>query len=410
MSFKVMKKILVLLVIVFTAGCAVKRPETVPQTVDTALAVTPTSKPEEIQEIVKVTTSRLNMRAESNTKSLITGVLIKDEPLTVLSREGDWVKVQTDSGKQGWVAERYLTTVGKRSDIAKPVQRTPSSPVQVPEATPTPVIRKSSGSPASPNSLRVNLEGIWAAHAKAYRAGDLQAVKATTSSYSYAMMVNALSSAGRELTPDNMKSMAESLPDLSACRFVKILREGPTAGMVYIDKNGVDSTPNMPASVNFIFIKFVEEASGWKVDGIMNVGRPKYQKNGSATQFDLSDFPEDLAIDGKIHTAPEPISNPELYGVIDISSTGYRTEVTVNNSKQRIVEDVNSSGHIQGGLKKGKNRIEIVFTQIEGKDSTFEPSVRIRYLTAAKQEKEAFVFKPEKDIKGRHIFTFTIDD
>lgn len=138
------------------------------------------------------------------------------------------------------------------------------------------------------------------------------------------------------------------------------------------------------------------------------IGKPNYQRDGSQTRFDYSDIPEELAIDGKVLDAPQPMSKAEVKGVIDISSYGCKTEVTINGTKQKGVEDSNASGYIEGGLQKGENHIDIVITPMEGSGSDWEPSVKIRYFTAAGKGKEVFSFQPEKEFEGRHNFIFRI--
>jgi len=127
------------------------------QTPDSTPVVISTPEPEKLRETVKVKVGQLNLRAEGTTKSRIITVLKKGETLTVLTRENHWVKVQTDSGEQGWVVERYITAGEKTSSITGPAQQTPSSPVQVPESTPAAASKASLSPPASSNSLKINL-------------------------------------------------------------------------------------------------------------------------------------------------------------------------------------------------------------------------------------------------------------
>jgi hypothetical protein len=264
--------------------------------------------------------------------------------------------------------------------------------------------------PASPAPLKPHLDKIWTTYVNAHRQGDIATFKATCSAHSYAVMENAMASTGKSVSQKDLTGMVDFLPDLSKYRFVRIIRDGPTAGIVYIDAAQVDGDPNMPPPVSFVFIKFVEEASGWKVGGILTIRKPKYKRDGSETGFKLSDIPESLAIDGKLHQAPSPIAKAEVSGIIDISSYGYKTEVTINGIKQGGTKDSTSSGYIDGGLKKGQNDIDIVFTPIEGSGSAWEPSVKIRYLSSTEQVIEVFAFEPEKLIKGRHSFTFMIGE
>lgn len=378
--------------------------------------------------MTKVMAHRLNLREKGSAKGRILSVLKKGDVLEIMSRKGNWLEIKTEKGVHGWVFSRYVTgfkavstkqsVPPKKQDETKKISK-----VGIDKGAPSLVVEdlKSDGATQKPNqsiqnektppsstSLRADLENIWGVYLKANLSGDLKQFKETSSAHSYATMVNALSSAGRELTADVITTMADFLPDPTKLEIVEMIENGPTVGLVYVGDEGDDDNPNIPSPLKFSFIKFVREITGWKVDGISTIGKPKYQRDGSETRFERSDIPEELAIDGKVLEAPQPMAKTEVQGVIDISSYGYKTEVSINGVKQSGAEESNSSGYIEGGLKKGENRIDIVITPMEGMGSGDTPSVKIRYLTTAGKGKEAFLFQPEKEFQGRHSFTFRI--
>lgn len=62
-----------------------------------------------------VTAGRLNLRKEPSTNSQIYTQLKKGDRVTIRSEEGQWVKVTTKSGRNGWVHSAYLTGFGSAS-------------------------------------------------------------------------------------------------------------------------------------------------------------------------------------------------------------------------------------------------------------------------------------------------------
>lgn len=61
------------------------------------------------------TTDYLNLREGPGTKYKVILTLIKGASLTVIEDEGDWVKVRTISGKQGYCSKEYLSISGSSS-------------------------------------------------------------------------------------------------------------------------------------------------------------------------------------------------------------------------------------------------------------------------------------------------------
>ena len=256
-------------------------------------------------------------------------------------------------------------------------------------------------------SLRKTLEEAWNQYIKACQSGERAALEAAMSSFQYGSMMNSFTSAKRSLTREMIKDMAKRFPEKSKMQFVKLIANGPTAGMIYVSDSEEKDASNKPR-VTFTFIKFVNEPSGWKVDGMMNVGDVKYQKDGKKTEFDSSNLPPMLAIDGKVREAPPSLLPPRVQGVLDVFSYGYTTAVTLNGIEQGTTKGASRSALVKGGLKKGKNEIEIFFARIADKTDS-KPSVKIRVLTEEKKEIEIFKYEPEKTIEGKHTFSFDVN-
>ncbi|MFH0990095.1 MAG: hypothetical protein V1799_08780 [bacterium] len=264
-----------------------------------------------------------------------------------------------------------------------------------------------SGGNAAQESLRNTLENTWRAYLKASKSGKESELEKTMSSFRLGTLRNNLASARSVLTPDIIESIAEDVSDISTAKFVTMMEKGPTAGLVYVEDSEEKDETGKPR-VNFIFIKFVKEESVWKVDARMDIGSPKFNENGKQSEFNPSDLPPTYEIDGQVRSAPKPIAIPDFSAFLDVSSTGYKIQVTVNGIEQETGKSESHSGLLKGGLRKGKNNIVIVVTQTE-KDTPFKPRVTIRRIHEDRKTTEVFTFEPKENIEGKHSLDFTFD-
>lgn len=255
-------------------------------------------------------------------------------------------------------------------------------------------------------SFRFKLENIWKNYLQASKSGKEVEFEKAASSFLFATLKNNLASAGRTMSPEMIESIAESAPDISNARFVKVLEKGPTAGLVYVkDAEWKDATGK--PRVEFIFLKFVKEKGDWKVGGGMTVGGYKFAKNGKENEFDASTLTPPFLIDGKVPETPKAISIPEVSGYLEADSYGYKTQVTVNGIEQKTTVNQSSSSLIKGGMRYGSNDIVIQFTRVV-KEDPFKPTVKIRRILADNEAKECFSFEPKENIEGTHPLSFTI--
>lgn len=255
---------------------------------------------------------------------------------------------------------------------------------------------------------RQELEEAYTLFANACKEGDLAAVRNRSSSFWFASVRNSYVSLGKEFSGEQITQMADHFPSLDGKDFVKILQQGPTAGLLYVAKSA-ESDASDKARVTFIFIKFVNEDGGWKFHGAMETDSAKHQKDGSLTEFTTDDLPAHLVIDGKIPEAPTLIAEPEVVGMLDVVSYGYSTEVSINNEKQRVTADSSSSGVIRGGLRKGENSLRVVVQRT--KEEPLEtPAITIRAAKENGKLAEVFKFAPAENTVGEHDMTFTVGD
>jgi hypothetical protein len=158
--------------------------------------------------------------------------------------------------------------------------------------------------PAAGPPMRRTLEEAWLAYVMAIRSTKEIDLQKTMSSYYFATTRNNFARSGRTLTPENVGALGRFLPDLNTTRYVTVLEKGPTAALVHArDSTQVDSG-NKPR-VEYLFFRFANEGSGWKVDGFGILHALKHRDDGSPAPFKLPDNPSpDFRIDGRLRAAP----------------------------------------------------------------------------------------------------------
>lgn len=261
---------------------------------------------------------------------------------------------------------------------------------------------------AADETLRNTLENTWKACLLASKSGKESEFEKTMSSFRFATTKNDLANARRCVTPEVVKSFAEEVaPDISSAKFVTLIEKGPTAGLVYV-KNTEEKDATGKPHVVFSFIKLVKEETGWKVDGAVDIDKPKYQADGKETAFEASDLPPTFQIDGQVLKPPKLLPIPDVAGFLDVVSYGYKTQVTINDVEQQTTVDESYSGLITGGIRKGTNSMVVVFTQT--KKMLTSPKVKIRRVLANHKTEESFKYEPKENIEGKHVLTFTINE
>jgi hypothetical protein len=314
-----------LLVLFF--GCAGKEPKvaTVDQVPPSQAEASAPSAETEAAEVPQylptatVTTSKLNLREESTPRSEIVAVLRSGDRLEVLSRSSGWLEVRTSEGKTGWINGEYVDVVDEAEGL--PLEATdPSLAVLTPppesiieeEALETTAPEQSKKSTPQlgqkpPEVLRKELESVWNDYRRAHAVGDLALLKKTSSDYSYGTMVNALAKAGKSLNPEALTFFYEMMPDVANLEFIELMRNGPTAGMLYTGLGGDDTAYAQPPQPRFLYIKFVEERRGWTVDGAQTTPASDQDQSSDNNDFDPAALPTELAIDGVVRPAPESV-------------------------------------------------------------------------------------------------------
>ena len=64
-----------------------------------------------VNEMIRVTGERLNMRDGPSTDAAVVGALDRGTQVRVVDRDGEWVKAEAPDGRSGWLSARFLETL-----------------------------------------------------------------------------------------------------------------------------------------------------------------------------------------------------------------------------------------------------------------------------------------------------------
>ncbi|MGB5984495.1 MAG: SH3 domain-containing protein, partial [Desulfobacterales bacterium] len=261
------KWIICSLIIVMGMGCASKEPTPEAPVMESIPAMAPRPEPE--KEKVVVAASRLNLRSESTTKSQILHVLNQGEALSVLERSEGWIKVQTDTGMEGWVSARYTTATDTAAastlDAAAPAivpEQNPTKPPTVTEKRPkSPAKKSAKASPKTTDSTSAQTgtftqEAAVAAYSRFRQAlmdGDFEA------------FLDAIHDppGPEEVDPQEFAQMKgfflEMMPDPAAWEVLKFALKDDTA--LLVSRSDLDN----PESITLNPLFFIAHNGKWKV-------------------------------------------------------------------------------------------------------------------------------------------------
>lgn len=246
--------------------------------------------------------------------------------------------------------------------------------------------------------LRSKLETSYNSFAQAIKTKDGEKLKASLSSFAFLNIKNQMLSVGAKFPDDFFgEDSQEALSDLTKLTYIKTLSKGSTAYCIYWGKDKYQET------TLYIF-KYLEENNVWKFNLLQQNGSEEITKNIAAKNYTFLSEPR-YQPDGVMPETPKEIVPGDYKAVLDISASGYELEVFVNGVSQKKIEEGSFSGMIMGGVKKGKNSIEIKVIG-KKKDSMFPVSVTVRALIDDK-EGTVFSFK-QKDPTGNLTQEFVV--
>ena len=237
--------------------------------------------------------------------------------------------------------------------------------------------------------LRSKLEASYKSFSEAVKTKDAHKLKATLSSYAYMNIKNGMLSNGAKFPDEFFAGADEMQTDLGKLKFIKVVNKGPTAYCIYWGKDSYEET-------SLYIFTFLEENNEWKFNMLKEESSEELTKKINEGNFDFL-TEKKYQPDGIMPETPKEITPGDFKAVLDISSSGFEVEVSVNGALQKKLNEGSYSGVIIGGIKKGANKMEIkIISKI--KDSMFPVKVTVRALIKD-EEKEVFSFK-DKNPQG----------
>jgi hypothetical protein len=231
--------------------------------------------------------------------------------------------------------------------------------------------------------LRTKLDGSYKNFMNAVKSKDADKLKSSLSAYAYMSIKNQMSSAGAKFPDDFFAAAPKMLTNLDKLQFCKVVKNGPTAYSIYWGKDKFSDTSL------FIF-KFLKENEEWKFNMAEEKGSKEISKSIREGDFSFLDTKK-YQPDGIVPVTPVEVTAGDYKGMVDVMCYGYEVQVSINGVFQKLVKGGSYSGMIMGGIKKGKNKIELTIKPIEGEDpSTLR--VTVRGLIKEK-EKEVFTLE-----------------
>jgi len=253
-----------------------------------------------------------------------------------------------------------------------------------------------------PTGLRAELEGVLAEMEAAYRSGDTTALKAVLSSYRYADMHNMAVSRLLPFDANTIKEMGADPLGLDDYRFVKLLENGDTAGLVYVRDEPGGRGPQKKPGVVFLVCRFVRESGGgksgsirWRSDSIGLMHANKYAEDGTEADYVPTKHMPEVAIDGVVRKAPPLCPMPDYRGKVSRMCYGYEVTLTINGILQHLSGGGGGEGQLVGGLRAGENRVRIETAPVKGAPSR-KLEVEILVPLPGDKWKKVFEYKPAK--------------
>lgn len=208
--------------------------------------------------------------------------------------------------------------------------------------------------------------------------------------------------------PSAMFALPMKPPALDGLRLLQAKAKGPTAVAVYFGKADLDVKGAVPSSL--LVLRYLKEGNQWKFYRLAMMSQLPQDVIGDIGANRLG-FLKDAAFQpsGKAPRIQKPCEAPDYMADIHLITYGFDTTVTVNGISVHEASDTHGTQLVIGGLKKGKNTI-----QVQGKrlgrsasgDRNLKVSVHLKTGNKKSPAVQVFEFRPDP---AKGPFTYTGD-
>ncbi|MCB1229961.1 MAG: hypothetical protein KDN19_06830 [Verrucomicrobiae bacterium] len=220
-------------------------------------------------------------------------------------------------------------------------------------------------------SMQRQLEGLYQSWREAMEKQDFDAWKQVTSQARQGEIRNQIVSQ-RLNYPEAMFATPLRAPKLEGLIHIDTLLRGDTAASIYFGRADFGITEAAEVRENFIVLRYVKEFGVWKYDNLRVVkfgddpGVLLKLRNGDHSFLETPEFqpaPSPAPI-------PGPVTVPDYIAELWVTSVGFETIVTINAQHHSAIANDSGRELINGGLRKGANRISVEVKPIPVDSST----------------------------------------
>jgi len=213
--------------------------------------------------------------------------------------------------------------------------------------------------------LRKIMEAGFNAFTGALNTKDAVKFKNSLSASSYMKMKNMMLSAKQEFPQTIFESADDYKLDFTKLQFIKTIENGPTGNLIYYDTEGE----------NIILLKFIKEGTAWKFSELESYGTAEIAKKMKAKDMSFLES-EKFKPNGVAPAVQKELKSVDYMAMLDRTGD-YKISIWVNGIEQESTNGGSKSGLLMGGVKKGKNTIEIKLSALEGgKGGSLSVSIR----------------------------------
>ena len=208
--------------------------------------------------------------------------------------------------------------------------------------------------------------------------------------------------------PAAMFALPMKPPAIDRLRLLQVKAKGPTAVAVFYGKADLDVKAAVPNSL--LVLRYVKEGHQWKFYrlALMSQLPPEVIADIGANKLG---FLKDAAFQpsDRIPSIQKPCESPDYIADIHLITYGFDTSVTVNGISTHEASDTHGTQLVIGGLKKGKNTIQVKGKRLKSSDSgqrNLKVSVHLKTGNRKTPAVQVFEFKPDP---AQGPFTYTGD-
>ena len=212
--------------------------------------------------------------------------------------------------------------------------------------------------------------------------------------------------------PSAMFALPMKPPAIERLRLLQVKAKGPTAVAVFYGKADLDVEAAAPNSL--LVLRYLKEGTQWKFYRLALMGQlpPEVIADIGANKLG---FLKDAAFQpsGRSPNVQKPCAKPDYIADIHLITYGFDTSVTVNGISTHEVSDTHGTQLVIGGLKNGKNTIQVKGKRLRGSASgkkNLKVSVHLKTGNRKTPAVKVFEFKPDP-AKGPFTYTgeFVVD-